>query len=369
MRDKFQTVVIGSGVIGLAIARKFALAGQEVLILEANKNMGLETSFRNSAVIHAGIYYPSQSLKAKLCVAGQKELYKFCQEYQVPYKQIGKLIVATHEKQLPKLEALYNQALLNGVTEVKIISAREVHQLEPNVRCVAALYSPTTGIINGRELMAVYLRHIESRGGVVRYNSRMIHAETKSDGFLVTVLRNEIQEQIECDQLVNAAGLSAPEVGKSIAGVPPETIPRAYFAKGNYFKYVGPKSPFSRLVYPIPESAGLGIHATIDLTNTVRFGPDVEWVEELDYIVSPARKGSFLEEIRHYFPAIKEADLIPDFAGIRPKILPREQQPQDFVIQSEKEHGVRGLVNLYGMESPGLTSSLAIADYVESLLD
>jgi L-2-hydroxyglutarate oxidase LhgO len=363
---RFDSIVIGAGIIGLATARRLALAGKKVLVLEANAEVGKETSFRNSAVIHAGIYYEADTLKAELCAQGAAELYKYCDEKKVPYKKIGKLIIATEEAQLPEITKLYERAQRNGVKDARIISAEEVFELEPAVKSVGGLYSPSTGVVNGKELMMSLKCDIEKAGSVILCNKKVV--SVTSDQGLFVVKTADGGELFESTELVNSAGLSAQAVARTIAAMPPEKVPGTYYAKGNYFKFFGSKPPFTHLVYPIPEKAGLGIHATIDLEGAVRFGPDVEWVEELDFSVNPDRKILFLNAIKSYYPGITAEDLRPEFAGIRPKYKPKEEQPQDFYIQSAADHSVSGLVNLFGMESPGLTCSLVIAEHVFKLL-
>ncbi len=364
---KTEVVIVGAGVIGLAIASKLAKAGKQVLVLEANKKVGVEVSFRNSAVIHAGIYYKKDSLKAKLCVEGQKMMYDYCDAHHVGYRKTGKLIVATSEQQLTVLQELKDRAKRNGVNDLKILSGVEVLSVEPNVTCKAALYSPSTGIINGGELMMALKADVEAFGGTILVNSPLISAEVLQASFRLLMGKHGHQQTIECEYLINAAGLWAPKLAKTIKGIPSSSIPKAYYAKGNYFKFKG-RVPFSRPIYPIPEQAGLGIHATIDVFGCLRFGPDVEWVENLDYGVSTDRKQIFLNAIRAYFPDLKASDIEAEFAGIRPKIKPKEEQPQDFVIQSSMDHNIKGFIALYGIESPGLTASLAIANHVQALL-
>jgi L-2-hydroxyglutarate oxidase LhgO len=359
---KVKCVTIGGGVIGLAIARMFCLSNVQTLVLEAREDIGLETSFRNSAVIHAGLYYPTNSLKAKFCVRGKDLIYEYCEKNSIPYKKIGKLIVATSLDQLSDLSKLYQQAISNDVSDVKFLSQEEIKLLEPNVKCVAGLFSPSTGILNGSELMAAFKKDILENDGSIICDSKFMQGAVEKDGFSLQIENSS--EIIECKYLINAAGLWAQEVARELVGMPLQAIPGIFYAKGNYFRYDSPKVPFARLIYPLPEKAGLGIHATLDLSNIVRFGPDVEWVNEIDYSVSANRRSAFAAAIKNYFPAIKAENLQPEYAGIRPKSQPEEFQPQDFEIQTEVEHGIPNLVNLYGMESPGLTSSLAIAEEV-----
>lgn len=361
LMNRFDTIIIGAGLVGLAIARKMALSGRTILVLEANEKIGSETSFRNSAVIHAGIYYPSDSLKAKLCHHGSTLLYDYCATHNIPYKKVGKLIVATEDYQLGNLEKLYKQAITNGVIDIRIINQQEIQELEPKVKAVSAIYSPSTGIVHGYRLLMSYQADIESHNGIIKCNSQVTGVETLDNDFLVKI-KNGCE--FTADELINAAGLQAQTVAHSIKNLSKKTIPNTYYAKGNYFKFIGHEQPFSRLVYPLPEQAGLGIHATVDLSGAVRFGPDVEWVDTLDYTVNKSRITDFFKAICAYFPDLKIEELQPEFAGIRPKSQSKENQPQDFDIQFEKNHGIKNLINLYGIESPGLTASLAIAEYV-----
>lgn len=360
----YDCVIIGGGVIGLAIGRHFALAGKTTAILEANATIGSETSFRNSAVIHAGIYYPNKSLKAKLCVSGNILLKEYCRLKSIPYKDVGKLIIAADQRQIKKLAELRQQGIANGIANLIWVDKQQLQSMEPHVRGVAGLYSPNTSIINGQLLMQTLKEDFLKAGGKLFNQARVNHCEYVKENFFV-INTDNCQEPFSSKMLINSAGLWAQEVAKKIQGLPLSTIPPLYLAKGNYFTYLLP-SPFRHLIYPLPESAGLGIHATMDLDNNVRFGPDVEWVDDLNFITSLSRKELFIEKIKHYYPELDETALVPDHqhTGVRPKILPRNQQPQDFLIQTESQHGIKGLINLYGMESPGLTAALAIAEYI-----
>lgn len=361
---KIHSIVIGAGVVGLAIAKKLVASGRSVLVVEANDQIGKETSFRNSAVLHAGIYYPRDSLKAKLCVIGKAQLDDYCVRHQIPYKKIGKLIVATEPSQLVAIDALWRQAQANGVLDIQRLDAVDVKRLEPAVTACAALYSPSTSTVDGKVLMYKYQKEFEALSGKIKCNARVLAAQVLSSGFCVQTAN----ETWHAKELINAAGLGAQQVAASIEGLSSSTIPPLYYAKGNYFRYKGKQSPFSRLIYPLPEKAGLGIHATVDVAGTLRFGPDVEWVERLDFSINHDKKHAFYTAIKAYFPAIRLEDLEADFVGIRPKSKAQEQQPQDFTIHSVADHGIKNLINLYGIESPGLTCSLAIADYVHQLL-
>lgn len=358
--------MIGAGVVGLGIARALALAGREVIVLEAADAIGTETSSRNSEVIHAGIYYPAGSYKAKFCVAGKRFLYRYADERGIPHRNCTKLIVATSEAQLPTLAAIRAHATANGVPDLKPIDAGEAAALEPNLRCVAALLSPTTGIIDSHALMLAYLGDAEARGAMIAFNSPVRSGRVADNGIELDIGGAEPM-RLRCRSVVNAAGLHAQAIARLIAGVPSQSIPPAFYAKGNYFALTA-KAPFSRLIYPVPEPGGLGVHITLDLANQARFGPDVEWTDRIDYNVDLRRADKFYAEVRRYWPDLPDDSLVPAYAGIRPKLGPVGSPAADFLIQGPAEHGVPGLVNLYGIESPGLTASPAIAEHVALML-
>ena len=365
MAEKLECVVVGAGVVGLAVARALALQGREVLVLEAAKAIGTGTSSRNSEVIHAGIYYPRGSLKARLCVEGRSALYAYCEERGVAHRRCGKLIVATSEAQRGQLLRIQAAAAANGVHDLRLLSADEAQGMEPALRCVAALHSPSTGIIDSHALMLSYQGDIENKGGVVVLNTAVAQWERAQAA--INIVASDGTE-IEADVVVNAAGLHAPTLAGRLKGLDAAWVPRARFCKGNYFSLAG-RSPFSRLIYPVPEEAGLGVHLTLDLGGQARFGPDVEWVDDPEALqVDPARADAFYAEIRKYWPALQDRSLLPAYAGIRPKTSGPGEPAADFIIQGPLEHGVPGLVNLFGIESPGLTSSLAIGDLVAGLL-
>jgi L-2-hydroxyglutarate oxidase LhgO len=358
--EKLDAVVIGAGVVGLAVARALAMAGREVVILEAEEAIGTHTSSRNSEVIHAGIYYSKGSLKARSCVAGKELLYEYCVARGVPHQRCGKLIVAADEKQLSELENIQKRAHANGVSDVVWMSRSQALALEPELACAAALYSPSTGIIDSHALMLAYQGDAEDHGAMLALKSELTRGEVVPDGFVLDVAG---ADPIETRILVNSAGLKAPSVARLIQGYEKEKAPRELYAKGNYYS-LNKKSPFSRLVYPVPEPGGLGVHVTLDLAGQARFGPDVEWVENINYDVDPRRAERFYAAIRRYWPGLPDGALAPGYAGIRPKTAGPGEPAADFVVQGPRAHGVPGLVNLFGIESPGLTSSLALAGIV-----
>jgi L-2-hydroxyglutarate oxidase LhgO len=362
--ENVDVVVVGAGVVGLAVARALALAGREVLILEAADAFGTGASSRNSEVIHAGIYYPRGSLKALFCVAGRDRLYAFCEEHGVTHRRCGKLIVASSQGQLGELRKIQAAAAGNGVA-LDLWDAGRAIAVEPQLECVGALHSPTTGIIDSHAYMLALLGHAENHGATLIYDSRVSLLRIESNGVVVSV--NGEDPLLRARAVVNCAGLHAPQVAQLMEGFPAAHIPRAYFAKGNYFTLAG-ASPFARLVYPIPEPGGLGVHLTLDLAGRARFGPDVQWIEECDYTVDPRRADKFYAAIRNYWPGLQDGALQPAYAGIRPKISAPGAPAADFRIDGPKTHGVSGVVNLFGIESPGLTASLAIADHVVAML-
>jgi len=360
--ERVDCVVIGAGVVGLAVARSFALAGREVIVLEAENAIGTHTSSRNSEVIHAGIYYSPGSLKARLCVAGKTQLYRYCEARGVAHRRCGKLIVATAPGQIATLHKIRAQAAANGVHDLRLLSAEEARAMEPALRCVAALHSPSTGIIDSHGLMLAYQGEAEDHGVMLALKSPVTGGEIKAGGIVLEVGGAEPM-RILAHTVINSAGLMAQGVAASLRGFPLEKVPLCHYAKGNYYSLTS-RSPFTRLIYPVPEAAGLGVHLTLDLAGQARFGPDVEWIAEIDYDVDLRRADGFYRAIRDYWPGLKDGQLAPGYAGIRPKLGGPETAAADFLIEGPSAHGVPGLVNLFGIESPGLTASLALAEHV-----
>jgi L-2-hydroxyglutarate oxidase LhgO len=365
-RYEVDCVVAGAGVVGLAIARALAAKGRGVLIVEAEGRIGTGISSRNSEVIHAGIYYPQGSLKARLCVAGRRMLYEYAASRGVPHQRCGKLIVATSAGQDADLDRIAAHAAGNGVDDLRRIGAAEAKALEPALACTEALLSPSTGIIDGQSYMRALLGDAQAGGADIVFRTRISGGEIAKGGVTLTC-EGEEPCVLAARWFVNAAGLAAPALARTIGGFPPDAAPKAYWAKGNYFALAG-AAPFSRLIYPAPEPGGLGVHLTLDMGGQARFGPDVEWIEAPDYEVDPARGEKFYAAIRTYWPALKDGALVPAYAGVRPKIAPPGAPDADFLIQGPEAHGVEGMVNLFGIESPGLTSSLAIGACVADLI-
>jgi L-2-hydroxyglutarate oxidase LhgO len=364
MADRVECVVIGAGVVGLAVARALAVAGREVVLLESETQPGTITSARNSGVIHAGLYYTPGSFKARFCVAGNAALYKYCNDRGIEHHNSGKLIIANGDEEEQVLLHLLERAHINDVPDVRLISGAEAQKLEPEVRSSAALLCPTSGILDQHPYMLALEGDMQNAGGTLVCDCRVESVARLPDGFLVKTGGSSATE-VEARFVVNSAGLGAVDLLSRIEGYPAARIPRLHLARGNYFT-VSARSPFKHLIYPVPHAAGLGIHATLDLGRRVRFGPDVEWIDEIDYGVNVARAPMFYDAIRRYWPNLADGALVPDYTGIRPKLHgPGEPQP-DFRIESAADHGIPGLVNLLGIESPGLTSSLPIGDYVAS---
>lgn len=363
--DSVDCVVVGAGVVGLAVARALALKGREVLVLEEACAIGTGISSRNSEVIHAGIYYPTGSLKATLCVQGRQLLYAYCAERGLPHARCGKLLVATSPAQHGALQAMAERAAANGVQDLQWLGRDAARALEPTLECVAALHSPQTGIVDSHALMLSLQGDLENAGGILAFNSPLEQAQYAQEAITLIVKDGT---RLRARSVVNAAGLQAPQLARRFAGLDPTHVPQAYFAKGSYFQLRG-KAPFSRLIYPLPEAAGLGVHLTLDLGGQAKFGPDVQWVSTPDDLAVDAARGDvFYREVRKYWPGLPDGALAPAYAGMRPKISGQQAPAADFVIQGPREHGVPGLVNLFGIESPGLTSALAIGEYVAAQL-
>lgn len=364
--DQVECVVIGAGVVGLAVARALALGGREVMLLEAAPAIGTGTSSRNSEVIHAGIYYAPGSLKARLCVQGKRMLYDYCAERGIGHRRCGKLLVATAPEQLPQLQGIVARAVANGVHDLERLSAAQARAMEPALSCEAALFSPSTGIVDSHALMLALQGDVENAAGMVVLNAPVQQARCTPSAIEVTT---QDRTCLRARTVVNAAGLQAPALASRFTGLEPRHVPLAYFAKGNYFTLAG-RAPFSHLIYPVPQAAGLGVHLTLDLGGQAKFGPDVQWVDSADDLtVDPARGDAFYAEVRKYWPALQDGALLSGYAGIRPKIHAPDEAARDFMIQGPAEHGVPGLINLFGIESPGLTSALAIGERVAQLLE
>ena len=366
MAEHVDCVVIGAGVVGLATARALAAAGREVLVLEAARAIGTGVSSRNSEVIHAGIYYPTGTLKARLCVAGRQLLYRYLERKGIEHRRLGKLIVATSAQEVSTLGKYQAQALANGVDDLRWADLDEIRELEPSVHCVAGLLSPSSGIVDSHGLMLGFQADLEANGGIVAFDSRVAAGE-----LLESAVRLEIEgdsrQTLLARTVVNCAGLEAQAVSAGLKGLPAALIPARHLAKGHYFSLSG-RPPFRRLVYPLANSAGLGTHVTLDLAGNARFGPDVQWLDQLDYGFDAARKGEFVQAIRLYYPDLDENRLQPAYTGIRPKLSGPGQPAADFCIRGPAEHAQRPYVALYGIESPGLTASMAIAEHVLDLL-
>ncbi|MEO5760368.1 MAG: NAD(P)/FAD-dependent oxidoreductase [Mesorhizobium sp.] len=366
--DTVDCVVAGAGVVGLAIARELALSGREVLVVEKAGAIGTATSSRNSEVIHAGLYYVPGSLKARLCVEGRQLLYAYCAEHNVAHARTGKLIVAVEPDQLDRLVDIRANAERCGVTDLELLSRAEAENLEPALKCAGALLSPSTGIVDSQALMLSLRGDAEAAGASFALLTTVAAATAEADGIEIHTLdANGEAFALKAGAFVNAAGLEAQALASRIEGFPQERVPPLWLARGNYFALAG-RSPFSRLIYPVPVHGGLGVHLTLDLAGSARFGPDVEWIDTVDYTVDPARGAVFYDEIRRYWPGLEDGALHPAYAGVRPKLSRPGQPAADFMVQGPADHGAGRIVNLFGIESPGLTASLAIADHVFGLL-
>ena len=362
LMEHLDCVVIGAGVVGLAVARAMALARREVFILERTEGIGPEASSRNSEVIHAGLYYPSGSLKARLCVRGRDLLYDYCQLRGVRYDRIGKLVVASDQSEVPRLEEIRRQGEVNGVDDLHWLEKEDANRMEPLLRCEAALHSPSSGIVDSHGLMEALLSDAEEHGAILALNSP-VEGGRVSDSGIVLEIGGSDPMIAGCRTVINCAGIHAQETAGSLEGFPSRTLPPLFMCKGNYFSFSG-KAPFSHLIYPLPDESGLGIHLTFDLAGQVRFGPDAQWVDEIDYHVDEGRAESFYTAVRRYWPDIPGGTLHPGYSGIRAMVRGPGEDVADFVIQDSGDHGVPGLINLFGIESPGLTASMAVADEV-----
>ena len=361
MSKDIDCIVVGAGVVGLAIGRALAMSGREVMIVEAADGIGTGTSARNSEVIHAGIYYPKGSLKARLCVKGKQMLYAYCRERGVGHQQLGKLIVATSESENAMLAQIRQKAHDNGVTDLEMLTAAQAQSLEPALSCTAALISPSTGIVDSHGLMLAYQGDAEHAGAQCVFHTPLMKGRALPEGGFELAFGGPDAMSLTCNVLINASGLHAPTLARQIEGIPASSIPPEYLCKGSYFTLQG-RAPFTRLIYPVPQHAGLGVHLTLDLGGQAKFGPDTEWINEENYDIDPRRGDSFYAAVRTYWPELKEGALQPGYTGIRPKISSPTEPAADFMIAGPATHGVPGLVNLFGIESPGLTSSLAIAE-------
>lgn len=360
--DRVDSIVIGAGVVGLACARALAMAGKDVIVIERNYAFGMETSSRNSEVVHSGIYYPTGSLKASACVRGRDKLYAYCDEKHIGYKKLGKLIVATSEAEQGEIERLLVKGQQNGVDDLTLLTREETLAKEPYLNCTGALWSPSTGIVDSHYVMLAMQGDLEDHGGMVAFNTPVLSGDITDDGIIIET-GGESPFTMKADLVINCAGLHAQDMAAKLSGFDASKIPPCYYARGVYFTLSG-KSPFTHLVYPAPEPGGLGVHATLDLGGQCRFGPDVEWIDGIDYEVDPARGDIFYARIRKYWPDLKDGQLNADYAGIRPKVVAKGDPAGDFMIQGPDQHGCGPLINLFGIESPGLTSSMALAEDV-----
>ncbi len=367
MSADVETIVIGAGVVGLAVGRALAVAGHEVMVLEQHALVGSETSSRNSEVIHAGIYYPPGSLRATLCVRGKELLYRFCADNNVPHARCGKLLVATHESQLPKLAAIKATAEKNGVGDLEPLGGNAARALEPELACVAALLSPSTGIVDSHGYMLALEGHIEAHRGSVVLRCPVESIAREGSGLYRLATGGDNPGAITCTNLVISAGLHASKLARLLGYADGYAPPETYYAKGQYYALSG-RSPFRRHIYPLPDGAWLGLHATVDIGGRCKFGPDIAWIPEIDYRFEPEKLGQFLDFIRSYYPGLEVERLHPDYTGIRPKLYREGEPVPDFAIHGPDRHGQPGLVALYGIESPGLTASLAIGEMVAGLL-
>ena len=364
MSEDFDAIVIGAGAVGLSIARALSKAKKKVLLIEKNTIVGSGISSRNSEVIHAGIYYQKDSLKSKFCVNGKKLLIDFCSENNIPFQLVGKLIVANNKYEVDSLLEIYKKGISNGVSDLEILDKSDIQLCEPELRAEKAILSPKTGILDSHSFMISLLSDFEKNGGLISLNSKVTSIKYFKKNFAISVNDNDFE--VTAKNIINCAGLNAQKISNLITELDKRNIPKRYLCKGNYFSYAE-KVPFSKLIYPVPNKAGLGIHLTLDLSGRGKFGPDTEWIDKIDYSVNENLRKSFYGAIKKYFPNVNEESLMPDYSGIRPKIVNEYQPSSDFLIHTNKDHGINGYLALYGIESPGLTSALAIADYIENI--
>jgi L-2-hydroxyglutarate oxidase LhgO len=361
-----QVLIVGAGVVGLAIAREAAKTGHDVIVAEAGPTIGSGTSSRNSEVIHAGIYYPTGSLRARHCTRGRRMLYAYCQSHGIPHRRCGKLIVATKPSETTRIEQIMAQGLKNGVEGLKLVEGNAAQRMEPALSCVAAVHSPETGIIDSHRYMLALQGDLEVGGGSIAFNTPVERISRTRSGWVVHFSGSE-PGSVVTDAVVNSAGHGAQALARATEDFPPGRVPPLVLAKGNYFGFAG-RPAFSRLIYPAPVDGGLGVHVTLDLAGRMRFGPDVEWIDEEAYDVDPRRADAFYASIRTYWPALPDQSLVPDYSGIRPKLTGPGEAPADFLIDTPADHGLPGLVHLFGIESPGLTSAMSLAEEVVASL-
>src|SRR6476661_2804683 len=364
---RMQVLVVGSGVVGLAVARAVAIAGHEVIVAEAAAAIGTGVSSRNSEVIHAGLYYPTGSSRAYHCTRGRRMLYAFCASHGVPHRKCGKLVVATNESERERLAAVHKQAEINGVEGIEIIEATAARRLEPELACVAAMRSPETGIIGSHGYMLALRGDLEDHGGMIAFGSPIERLRPARGGGWGAAVGGSDAQWLSFDAVINCAGLGAQRLARATEGYPVARVPRLVLAKGNYFSFAG-RPAFSRLIYPVPVPGGLGVHVTLDLAGRMRFGPDVEWIEEENYDVTPARAAAFYKGIRAYWPKLPDNSLAPDYAGMRPKLTGAGEPAADFMLQGPQQHGLERMVHMFGIESPGLTCALSLAEEVADYL-
>jgi len=368
MSVDFDCIVIGAGVVGPAITRSLALAGRDVLLVDAAGGIGTGVSSRNSEVIHGGLYYPAQSLKAQLCVQGKQMLYDYCVDRGIPHRRLGKLVVATDPEQTALLDSVATRARENGVTDIERLTSDEARALEPALHCTGALLSPSTGIVDSHAFMLAMQGDAERAGAQCVFHTPFLSGQVLEEGRYLLNFGGDDAISLTCRSVINAGGIESQSIAANMQGLPQRTVPPRYLCKGTYFSLQG-RAPFSRLIYPVPQKDGLGIHLTLDMGDQAKFGPDTEWVPNEEYDVDPRRAQSFYSAIRTYWPDLPDDALLPAYTGIRPKISGPSEAASDFLIAGPQQHGLAGLVNLFGIESPGLTASLAIGEYVKQLIE